>query len=145
MLYKEIIVNDDPKCSAILATVYRCSLRNVCMKWSYSHHRIKNKLNGKQISSLIILLIRNLSNVCPHLVNRWNRFQGIYFEPVFVNLIDTQPGGPVYDNPIWRTGPPGYIGWQNRGIDSWAPQTFTNSFSGGPVRQPYSYSVPSPP
>ncbi len=28
-----------------------------------------------------------------------------------------------YDNPIRRTGPPGYIGWWNRflGIDSWAP------------------------
>jgi hypothetical protein len=27
------------------------------------------------------------------------------------------------DNPIWRTGPPGYIGWRNSflGIDSWAP------------------------
>ncbi len=35
----------------------------------YSHHRKNNKLNGKQISSLIILLIGNLSNVCPHLVN----------------------------------------------------------------------------
>ncbi len=48
-------------------------------------------------------------------------------EPVFVDLlrrpgIDSQPGGPVR-NPICRTGPPGYIGWQNRflGIDSWAP------------------------
>jgi hypothetical protein len=28
-----------------------------------------------------------------------------------------------YDNPICRTGPAGYTGWQNRffGIDSWAP------------------------
>jgi hypothetical protein len=28
-----------------------------------------------------------------------------------------------YDSPIWRTGPPGYIGRRNRflGIDSWAP------------------------
>jgi hypothetical protein len=27
-----------------------------------------------------------------------------------------------YDNPIFRTGPPGYIGWRNRflAIDSWA-------------------------
>ncbi len=27
------------------------------------------------------------------------------------------------DNPICRTGPPGYIGWRNQflGIDSWAP------------------------
>jgi hypothetical protein len=48
-------------------------------------------------------------------------------EPVFVDLlwrpgIDSQPGGPV-QNPICRTGPPGYIGWRNRflGIDSWAP------------------------
>ncbi len=30
------------------------------------------------------------------------------------NRIESQP----YDNPIWRTGPPGYIGWRNR---SWAP------------------------
>jgi hypothetical protein len=42
-------------------------------------------------------------------------------EPVFVNLlrspgIDSQPSGPVQvDNPICRTGPPGYIGWR---IDS---------------------------
>ncbi len=34
--------------------------------------------------------------------------------------IDSQPG-PRYDNPIWPTGPPGYISWRNRflGIDSW--------------------------
>jgi hypothetical protein len=44
-------------------------------------------------------------------------------EPVFVDLlkshgIDSQPAGR-YDNPICRTGLPGYIGWQNRflGID----------------------------
>ncbi len=38
----------------------------------------------------------------------------------------------LYDNPIWRTGPPGYIGWRNGflGIDSWAPETFTNTRSG---------------
>ncbi len=54
-------------------------------------------------------------------------------QPVFVDLlrsprIDSQPGGPVR-NPICRTGPPGYIGWRNRffGIDSWAPDTFTNT------------------
>jgi hypothetical protein len=48
-------------------------------------------------------------------------------EPVFVDLvrrpgIDSQAGGPV-QNPICRTGPPGYIGWRNRflGIDFWAP------------------------
>jgi len=48
-------------------------------------------------------------------------------EPVFVDLlwrpgIDSQPGGPV-QNPICRTGPPGYLGLRNRflGIDSWAP------------------------
>jgi hypothetical protein len=48
-------------------------------------------------------------------------------EPVFVDLSripgnDSQPAGR-YDNPIYRTGPPGYIGFQNRflGIDSWAP------------------------
>jgi hypothetical protein len=57
-------------------------------------------------------------------------------ESVFVDLlrrpgIDSQPGGPVR-NPIYRTGPPGYIGWRNRflGIDSWAPCTFTNTGSG---------------
>jgi hypothetical protein len=29
----------------------------------------------------------------------------------------------LYDNPIFRTGPPSYIGWRNRilGIDSWSP------------------------
>jgi hypothetical protein len=26
----------------------------------------------------------------------------------------SQPGGPEYDNPIKRTGPPGYIGLRNR-------------------------------
>ncbi len=33
--------------------------------------------------------------------------------------IESQPGGQVRQ-PIWRTGPPGYIGWRNRflGIDS---------------------------
>ncbi len=47
-------------------------------------------------------------------------------EPEFVNLlrssgIDSLPAGRN-DNPIWRTRPPGYIGWRNRflGIDSWA-------------------------
>ncbi len=37
-----------------------------------------------------------------------------------------------YDNPICRTGPPGYIGRGNRflGIYSWDPLTFTNSASG---------------
>jgi hypothetical protein len=56
-------------------------------------------------------------------------------EPVFVNLlrspgIDSQFGGR-YNNPIRRTGPPCYIGWRNRtlGIDSWSPQTFTNTGS----------------
>ncbi len=36
-----------------------------------------------------------------------------------------------FDKPICQTGPPGYIGWRNRflEIDSWAPQTFTNSSS----------------
>ncbi len=56
-------------------------------------------------------------------------------EPVSVNLLRSpgivfQPGRPVpYDNPVCRTGPPGYIGWRNRflGIDSWAPETFTNT------------------
>ncbi len=35
--------------------------------------------------------------------------------------IDSQSGGR-YDNPIRRTGLPGYIGWPNRffGIDAWA-------------------------
>jgi hypothetical protein len=30
-----------------------------------------------------------------------------------------------------RTGPPGYIGWQNRflGIDSWDPERFKNTGS----------------
>jgi hypothetical protein len=42
-------------------------------------------------------------------------------EPVFVNLlrspgIDSQPGR--YDNPIWRTGPSGNIGWRNRFLKS---------------------------
>jgi hypothetical protein len=56
-------------------------------------------------------------------------------ELVFVDLlrrpgIDSQLGGPVR-NPIYRTGPPGYIGWRNRflGIDSWAAYTFTNTGS----------------
>jgi hypothetical protein len=46
-------------------------------------------------------------------------------EPVFVDLlrspgIDSSMAG-LYDNPICRTCPPGYIGWRNRflGIDSW--------------------------
>ena len=37
-----------------------------------------------------------------------------------------------YDNPKGRIGPLGYIiSWRNRslGIDSWAPETFTNSGS----------------
>jgi hypothetical protein len=37
-------------------------------------------------------------------------------EPVFVDLlrspgIDSQPGAGRYDNPSFRTGLPGYIGW----------------------------------
>jgi hypothetical protein len=43
-------------------------------------------------------------------------------EPVFLNLlrspgINSQPAGR-YDNPICRTGPPGYIGWWNRFLGS---------------------------
>jgi hypothetical protein len=43
-------------------------------------------------------------------------------EPVFVNLlgaqgIDSQPAGR-YDNPICRTGPPGYVGWRIDSLDS---------------------------
>ena len=43
-------------------------------------------------------------------------------EPIFLNLlrspgIDSQTGGPVR-HPYWRTGPPGYIGWQNRFLES---------------------------
>ncbi len=43
-------------------------------------------------------------------------------------------------------GRPTYVTWQNPflGIDSRAPYTFTNSGSGGPVQQPYSYSVSVP-
>jgi hypothetical protein len=46
----------------------------------------------------------------------------------------------------YRTGPPGYIGWRYSffGIDSGTPYTFKNTGSGWPVRQSYSYSVPSP-
>ncbi len=40
--------------------------------------------------------------------------------------IDFQHGGPVRQPYIWRTGPPGYIGWRN---DSWPPLTFTYSYS----------------
>ncbi len=38
--------------------------------------------------------------------------------------IDSQSGGST-----GLSGPPGYIGWRNciTGIDSWAPETFTNS------------------
>jgi hypothetical protein len=46
-------------------------------------------------------------------------------EPVFVNLlrspgIDSQPGmaGRYNNNPICRTGPPGYIAWRNRFLGS---------------------------
>jgi hypothetical protein len=58
-------------------------------------------------------------------------------EPVFVDRlrspgIDSQPGGPVHENPFCRTGPTGYIGWRLRflGIGSLAPETFTNTGSG---------------
>ncbi len=40
-------------------------------------------------------------------------------EPEFLNLLRS-PGIDslvcLYHNPFWRTGPPGYIGWQNRFI-----------------------------
>ncbi len=48
-------------------------------------------------------------------------------EPVFDTFLGAQESIPClagrYDNPTYRTGPPGYIGWWNRilGIDSWAP------------------------
>ncbi len=48
-------------------------------------------------------------------------------EPVFVDLLRSQgidsSMAALYDNPICRTSPPGYIGWRNRsiGIDFWAP------------------------
>jgi hypothetical protein len=64
-----------------------------------------------------------------------NQFLNRFAEPVFLKLlrspgIDFQPGGPVRQ-PYCRTGPLGYIGWRNRflGINSWAPETFTNTGS----------------
>ncbi len=68
-------------------------------------------------------------------------------EPEFANLlrspgIDSQAGGPVRQ-PYLPFGQPGYIGWRNRflGIDSWAPQMFTNSGSAirGDIR-PFPFS-----
>ena len=39
-------------------------------------------------------------------------------EPVFVNLLSSQESIPIlagrYDNPICRSSPLAYIGWQNR-------------------------------
>jgi hypothetical protein len=61
-------------------------------------------------------------------------------EPVFLDLlrslgVDSQHGGPVRQQYLSYTGPPGYIGWRNLsiGIDSWAPETFTNTGSGAHV------------
>jgi hypothetical protein len=46
-----------------------------------------------------------------------------------------------YDNPICRTGLPGYVGWRNRFfcIDSWAFQTFTNT--GSDIITPFSFFI----
>jgi hypothetical protein len=49
----------------------------------------------------------------------YNRILSLSIQsPYFENLlrspgIDSQPGKPVRDNPICRTGPPGYIGSRN--------------------------------
>ncbi len=55
------------------------------------------------------------------------RSRGIDFKESIRQTYVTLAGR--YDNPICRTGPPGYIRWRNRFtvVDSWAPETFTNS------------------
>jgi hypothetical protein len=49
---------------------------------------------------------------------------------IFLNNLGGLGTGKEYG---CRTGPPGYIGWRNRflEIDSWAPQKFKNTVSGG--------------
>ena len=76
----------------------------------------------------------------------WGQEQGYCTgppEPVFVNLvripgIDSQPGGR-YENPIRRTGPPGYIGWRNRFLGSLNVYKFwlslTKRLQGEPLEQ----------
>ncbi len=67
-------------------------------------------------------LLKTWARICKRL-----RSPGI--DPAYVAL---RAGTIIgYDNPIFRNGPSGCIGWRNRslGIDSWTSETFKNSDS----------------
>ncbi len=71
---------------------------------------------------MMSLLILTLKNVMYQLYSDKHPPWARICKPFYSPGIDSQPGGPVH-NHIWRTGLPGYIGWQNRflGNDSWTP------------------------